>query len=67
MSIETTVQLSGSCKIVATEYEHAKIGNMIEHSSDHCHSDNETSIDISKESKELAIEMIAMFQKHLNI
>ena len=69
MPIETRIALSGSCEIVATEWESDSIANdvsleYIEHCSDHYHSDNETSIDISKEQP---IAMIAMFQKHFNI
>jgi hypothetical protein len=62
--LETILELSGSCVIELTEYdggfEPTLTLDYTEHSSDHWHSDNETSIDIDKE---MAISIIAILQK----
>ena len=55
----TQVEIGASCHLTKTEYgENVRPDitlDYIEHSSDHYHSDNETSLDIDKEK---AIEMI---------
>jgi hypothetical protein len=65
MTIETIVELSGSCRFELTEYEGGDFEPTLtldytEHSSDGWYSDNETSIDIDKDT---AIAIISVLQK----
>ena len=65
---ETQVEIGSTCHITKTEYgenvEPSITLDYIEHSSDHYHSDNETSLDIDKEK---AIEIIKFLQDAFTI
>lgn len=60
---QTQVEIGGTCHLTKTEYgENVRPDitlDYIEHSSDHYHSDNETSLDINKEK---AIEIVKFLQ-----
>lgn len=59
----TSLELSGSCKFECIEFEGGSFPPMVsldyvEHSTDHYHSDSDTSIDITKEDAEKIIAFL---------
>ena len=60
---ETQIELSGSCRFTLTTYKDVRIGvclDYTEHSSDHWHSDRETSIPLDADK---AREIVAFMHK----
>mgnify|MGYP000098920543 CR=1 FL=1 len=57
-----TLDLTSSCKLTYTNYENISVKDVcleyVEHSTDHWHSDNETSIDIDRRTAICIIEFL---------
>ncbi len=61
------LELSSSCKLEATSYDGGSTYvsiEYVEHSTDHWHSDSNTSLDVSKEQ---AIEIIEFLKRNFNL